>query len=182
MTSVCCRLGAGSARAPVACLVAKLARHALSKSLRELMVLDLTYGYGLFYLAERPRFIIAFDPNVETVLEWRVAPDLYIPQPAWKWKLILELGIRPDLIVVDPPWTRQPNSRRRIYGWILGTERLILEAAAQASRHYNAPLLVHYETRWVPDGFTVLAELWFRAIYRARNRDRATWFGVLKPV
>ena len=150
------------------------------------VVLDLTYGMGLFWRVYRPRLIIGVDPFPENSRLWVVAPDVYCPRAAWQWewcvKPLLGLGVRIDLVAVDPPWTTQPSSRRRLYGKRVGTVRLILEAAAAAAAKLQSPLLVHYKSRWVPEGFEVLAERLFRAVYRAKGRDETTWFAVMKPV
>ncbi len=176
------KLGGPCARAPVSCMVKMLLERA-GLSPAELVVFDTTYGEGRFWAASRPSLLIGADI---ACLDWVVEPDIFIKKPAWQsWKTVKKLGIHVDVVVVDPPWIERGNSKRRHFGLdkALGSHRLILEAAARATRELGARyLFVHYKTTWVPEGFRVVAEEKWLPVTRYIDYNKenpTTWWGLL---
>ena len=177
------RRGGICAKVPTACIVADLLKEAGIEA-RNLLVFDITYGQGRFWAKIRPRVLIGADV---AVLEWVVEPDIFIKKPAWQsWRLVKQLGIRVDLVAVDPPWSDRGSSLRHHFGIdrALGGPKPILEAAACAARELRAQyLLVHYKTRYVPQGFSVVAEMEWLPVTRYIDYSKAkptTWWGLLR--
>ncbi len=182
------RRGGLCARYPSSCIVVGLLGDAgLLRPLQPLRVLDLTYGRGMFWAAANT-VVVGFDIRI---LDWVVEPRCFWGKPAWAWKYYADdieecLGGPPDLVAVDPPWSARGSSTRRYYGLdrAVGDVASILEAAREASMHYNAALLVHLKDRWVPESHVILAELYWEPLTRYMNRSRNgpyTWWGVLEP-
>ncbi|MEB2836680.1 MAG: hypothetical protein GSR80_000627 [Desulfurococcales archaeon] len=184
-------------RYPSAKLVAWLLSEAgLLRFGEPLRVLDVTYGQGVFWDALKGRVLVAgFDIKR---LGWVVRPRCFFEAPAWAWRYRVDeveacLGGGPGLIAVDPPWEecakgngcrgREPGARYHYrVSRAVGRPQLILEAAASAALHWSARLLVHYKERWVPEGFAVVVEAYWKPFlpnvdkYGYRN-----WWGVLAP-
>jgi hypothetical protein len=190
------RRGGVCARYPTSCVVRDLlARSGLLKPLQPLRVLDVTYGQGIWWMTLPQARVYGIDVKK---LEWKRRPACFLQAPAWAWRShageVEEcLRGRPGLIAVDPPWqecVRGNGCQGREIGGryhyrvsaAVGSPEHILEAATEAARHYRAPLLVHYETRWVPEGFRVVVETWWKPFlpnvdkYGYRN-----WWGILAP-
>ena len=190
------RRGGPCARYPIGCVVRDLlARAGVLRPLQPLRVLDLTYGQGIWWTALPQARVAGFDVKR---LDWRRRPRCFFRQPCQSWRLrereIAEcLGGHPDLVAVDPPWEKCVNGNgcrgREIGGryhyrasQAVGSPESILEAARQAAEYFSAPLLVHYEAPWRPEGFTVAVEVWWKPFlpnvdkYGYRN-----WWAVLRP-
>jgi len=176
------RRGGVCGRIPVACMVADLL---LAGGLRaeRLVVVDATFGEGRFWAAVRPRLLIAVDPAIPG---WVTMPDIYIPKPVWQASRVLEaLSVRADLVAVDPPWIERGSSKRRHYGLdrALGSPRLIMEKTIELAEKLGATwLLVHYKTRWIPEGWVAIAEKEWLPVTRYIDYSKqkpTTWWGLL---
>lgn len=147
------------------------------------VVVDLTYGLGKFWSCWRPSYLVGYDVRR---LDWVVDPDEFHQAPAWSALHHVVDGRvpRPELVVVDPPWQRGPRSVGRRNGHFrvsngLGSPTVILESAARLSGMVGVPLLVHFGDRWVPQGFTSLAEVYWRPSLSRASPDYRTWWGIL---
>ena len=177
------RLGGICAKYPVSCLIYKMLTSVMEIN-SGTMVLDLTYGEGRFWKAFgllKP-YIIAIDIHR---LKWHVIPDEFYQTAAWRWRHVVKHQ-HIDLVVVDPPWAewRRGWDRRGHYllNKCLGSPKAIIDAAVDASRHYNAYLLIHYRERVVPNNMLPIIEKWFRGRSRLANLSKQSWFGILKPM
>lgn len=158
------------------------------KPFRQLRVLDLTYGKGLFWKTIPHALIYAFDIRR---LDWVRRPKCFMKAPAWAWRHYVNiitdcLRGKPDLVAVDPPWATKGTSTRRYYGLdrAFGSIEHILDATVEAARHFNSYLLVHLKDRYEPRGFDIVTETYFLPITRYLNLHREnpyTWFAILRP-
>ena len=187
------RRGGKCARYPSSCIVVQLLDEAgLLRPLQPLSILDLTYGEGRFWAALSQAVVAGFDVRR---LGWVRRPRCFWRAPAQHWQRYTSeieecLAGRPQLIAVDPPWQRWQRGRevggryyyRAANAW--GAPEEILRAAAEAAQHWQAPLLVHYATRWLPPGFTPVVEMWWRPWFHLLNKKASnykSWWAVLRP-
>ena len=159
--------------------------------LRPMRVLDLTYGQGIWWDALKHRVVVA-GLDVRR-LDWVVKPKCFFESMAQRWRLIERdildcLGGRPDVVAVDPPFQRERRGRE-ISGRVhyreelsFGPPQQIIEAAADAARHYGAPMIVHYRERFIPKNFEVVVEAWWKPFLPNVDKyDYKNWWGVLRP-
>ena len=184
----------GCSQAPGSCLVRVLLREAgLWPVGVKGFVLDLTFGRGKFYEAWpfRPR-VIAYDIRR---LNWVVEPTRFVKAPAWAaFHHVRDGSLRDpvELVVVDPPWQdcRRGNGCIRRVGdrWfyrtsrMVGTPEMILESAARVSRLLGVPMLIHFSDRWVPEGFKVLVEVFWKPSLPRASKEYRSWWGLVRPV
>lgn len=157
------------------------------------IVIDLTFGLGKFWSCWRPKYLIGYDIRR---LHWVVEPNEFHQTVSWAaLHHVRDRRVpRPDLVAVDPPWQRCKSGngcrglRFEVGGawWFrvskgVGTPELILESAARLAEETGVPLLVHFEDRWVPRGFSVLVEVFWRPSLSKASPDYRTWWGVLAP-
>ncbi len=182
------RRGGACAKYPSSCVIRDLlARAGLLKPFRQLHVLDLTYGRGLFWKTMPQAVIFAFDIRR---LDWVRRPKCFVRAAAWAWKHyinnIAECLGNIDLVVADPPWVVKGTSTRRHYGLdrAFGSVWHILNAAAEAARYFNSYLLLHLKDRYKPEGFAIVSQIYFLPMTRYLNLHKPnpyTWWGVLAP-
>ncbi len=177
-------------RYPYGAMVALLLEEA---GLRPHTVVDLTYGLGKFWSCWRPSRLIGYDIRR---LNWVEEPDEFRKAPAWAALHHFRAGSlpRPDLVATDPPWQRCESGngcrglRFEVGGawWFrvsraVGTPETILASAARLAQEIGAPLLVHFEEEWVPDGFSTLVSVWWRPSLPRASPSYKSWWGVLVP-
>lgn len=174
------RRGGICTRSPISCMISDLLKEADIEPAR---VFDITYGEGRWWQVYRPSILIGADIAVH---EWLVAPDLFIPKPAWhSYRVLQQLGIRVDLVAVDPPWVSKGYTKRPHFGIdkMIGSPMLILDSAAKAAEALGSNyLLLHYKDRWVPDGWRIVVEKEWIPFGRYINKSKkkpSTWFAVL---
>ena len=98
------------------------------------------------------------------------------------------------VVVVDPPFqncsrgngcrgTRYEVGGRWFYrvSRAVGTPEQILESAARLAGELGVPLLVHYESEWVPEGFDIIVSVFWRPSLPHASESYRTWWGVLRP-
>ena len=181
------RRGGVCVRYPVSCLVRTMVQDVFGEY-DFLRILDLTFGEGRFWRAfDRSRiYLVGFDIRK---LNWHVRPDEFYLQPSWRWSLFLK-KYSFDLVVVDPPWAEWHRGWDRRGHYLacnaLGWWRQIVFDAAAAAEYFDAYLLIHWKKRYIPRGFQVLNELYFKGRSRLANMDRgkysqySSWFAILK--
>lgn len=175
------RKGGVCAKSPISCLIKDMLEN-IGLEPRNLVVFDVTYGEGRFYLAWRPRILIGADPYIH---DWKVEPDIFIKKPVWSsWKTLVNLGLesRINLVVVDPPWTRYRHRHRQPFNHILGTPETIIMEAVKASEQIGAEhLLIHYKEPVNLEAQPIL-EIRYKYLsrYLKNNGDKTTWFAIYK--
>jgi len=177
-------------RYPSAKMVAGLLGHAgLLRPLEALRVVDLTYGQGIWWDALPQAAVAGYDVKQ---LSWVRRPRCFWQAPAWTWRYYIAeiekcLGGHPNVIAVDPPWQttrrgREPGGRYHYrVSRAFGSPQMILDAAAAAATYWHVPVLVHYKEQWIPDGFNVLVEAWWRPFLYRAGQDYRTWWGMIQP-
>lgn len=167
------------ARFPISCLIRDMLEEAgmLSHG-RKIVVLDMTFGEGRFWVAIPEAEVWGFDI---VRLKWFKKPFRFYECRCENWaKKVGKLDF--DLICVDPPWLpRNHTCKLRKHFGVTTSVGSILREAEKASLHFKRPLLVHFLWRAIPYGFEVLTERWFQPVSRYVNVTRPTWFGLLKP-
>jgi len=154
-------------------------------------VVDLTFGEGKFWSCYKPEYLIGYDIRK---LKWIIKPDKFIKAPAWAalYHIIDNKIPKPELIAVDPPWqqkTRGKGKKIRYGGkwWystskMVGTPKIVLEAATKLSGKLKIPLIIHYKNRWVPNNFKVLIEVFWNPNLPNTRQDYKTWWGIIMPI
>lgn len=180
------REGGVCAKYPSSCLVRRLLNAVgLLQWGSMLRVLDLSYGEGRFWAALRSKVVVVgFDI---AQLRWVVPPRYFVNDSALNWRryeAMIErvLGGQPDLVVADPPFSPYDRGweRRRHYRERCSISE-ILTGAEKAAQYYNAPLLIHFSGRYIPYGFQVIVELWWKPWSSLSRIPRPTWWGILAP-
>jgi len=63
---------------------------------------------------------------------------------------------------------------------MVGTPEMILESAAGVSRLLGVPMLIHFSDRWVPEGFKVLVEVFWKPSLPRASKEYKSWWGLLQ--
>ncbi len=172
------RKGGACAKYPSSCIVLQLLDQAgLLKPLHPIVILDLTYGQGIFYYSIKGKAMVyALDIRH---LKWVIKPYRFMLKSCEHWR---EFGLESvDVIVVDPPFSpyKRGWERRKHYEENCSVVKCINEGL-KAAEHYSRPLLVHYPFRVQPYGWDVSAEVWFQGWTRLSKLPKPTWFGILR--
>jgi hypothetical protein len=149
-------------------------------------ILDVTYGEGRFYKTCRDNilFLISSDPKR---WDWVVKPDLYFQFNVFylymllsKKKFYLPLR-RVDVVVVDPPkWNINARyNKREIYNYLVGTPELIITTSGKIAKLLNTRyLLIHYNNRYLVEGYTpihVIEFKWFARYLNTENKNTSLY-------
>jgi len=123
----------------------------------DLVVVDLTYGYGRFYRLARKRIEYIIGVDIEKH-EWEVAPSIFYQMPCQVFveKVIrneIVLPSKVNLVVVDPPWSHEKRGKiaQQIgvssmpYHLKHIDSRSIIDAATKLAKHLSTLLLYRYK-------------------------------------
>lgn len=169
--------GGKCARYPTSCIVRDLIAAArLFKPFKPLVILDLTYGEGRFYVSFKNKVkLYGFDI---LRLEHVVKPYRFYNKSCEKWKRYRDEINNVDLVVVDPPFMpyRRGNEKRKHYA-ANGAAITCTNEALKAAEYYNAPVLIHYPFKITPYQWKILEEVWFMGY--AAVKLKPTWFGII---
>jgi hypothetical protein len=123
----------------------------------DLVVVDLTYGYGRFYRLSKKkiRHLIAVDISK---YPWEVSPSIFYQMPcqifvekAISGEIALPNSI--DFVAVDPPWSTEKRGKMAHQIGVSSmpyhlkhiNSRIIIVAATRLAKHLNTLLLYMYK-------------------------------------